>query len=110
MPLMTYGTAMNNPGVMEIDSGSYEISLNGVTLGYGWFTLDTFNNRTAYFVAEDSVAFPFDVPMGQTLSFERIPVDFTSPEAFGKWSREHLAPANPAHHCIIETQVNWGGI
>lgn len=98
----------NHPDVEEIDSGSYEVSLNGTSNGFAWFTMDSFGNRTAYFGLAGGTTFPFVLTLNQTLTFTRIKEDFKTPGEFGKWAEAQLG-GSADYHCMIETQIAWDG-
>ncbi|RDV38197.1 hypothetical protein DV096_10310 [Bradymonadaceae bacterium TMQ3] len=98
----------NHPAIQEIDSGSYEISLNGTNAGFAWFTIDTFGNRTAYFALPGGTTFPFVLSLSQSLTFTRIKEDFKSPGEFGKWGDAQLG-GSADFHCMIETLIAWNG-
>lgn len=95
------------PGVQELDSGSYEITVNG-TSGYAWFTYDANNDIRAYFTLPSGTTFPFALAMNQALVFTRIPEAFKDPGEFGKWAQSQLGGAVD-YHSTIETQVAWNG-
>lgn len=95
--------------VMEIDSGSYEVAVNGTTEGYAWFTVDAFNNKTAFFVTNDGISFPFVLQTGDDLTFTRINVGFKEPAEFGKWGKAQLGGGPVGTYCMIETQIAWDG-
>lgn len=98
----------NHPDVEELDSGSYEVSLNGSARGYAWFMVDNLGNRTAYFTTPSGLPFPYVVPMDKSISFERIDVSFTSSSEFAKWGEAQLG-GSADYHCIIETLIPWSG-